>query len=48
MQDLEVYGSYLAIYVANAAYVRFINVGAQISGPSDSVDTTPSGCNRTN
>jgi hypothetical protein len=48
MQDLEVYGNYLAIYVANAAYVRFINVGAQIEGASDSVDTSPGGCNRTN
>lgn len=58
VQDLTFNGRTLAVYIAGAAVVRFINVGAQIStmgsqnpcpGPScDTVNTTAEGCNRTN
>lgn len=50
VQDLTFNGGTLAVYIANAAVVRFVNVGAQITEMGtgiDKVDSTAEGCNRT-
>ena len=47
VQDLVFYGDTIAIYIANAAIVRFVNVGAQIESDADHVDASVEGCNRT-
>eukprot|EP01052_Picozoa_sp_SAG31_P054120 SAG31_NODE_14229_length_819_cov_1.554167_1_plen_236_part_10 len=49
VQDITFNGGTLAIYIANAAVVRFVNVGAQITEMGtgiDKVDSTTEGCNR--
>lgn len=50
VQDITFNGGTIAVYIANAAVVRFVNVGAQISRMGtgiDSVNSTVEGCNRT-
>jgi hypothetical protein len=48
LENFDIEGETLAIYISNAALVRFINVGAQINTDSDDVDASVDGCNRTN
>ena len=50
VQDITFNGATLAVYIANAAVVRFVNVGAQIEAMGngiDHVDASVAGCNRT-
>lgn len=50
VSDLTFNGGTLAVYVANAAIVRFVNVGAQITEMGtgiDRVNSTIEGCKRT-
>ena len=48
LENFDIEGETLAIYISNAALVRFVNVGAQINQDSDQVNATVEGCNRTN
>eukprot|EP01047_Picozoa_sp_COSAG01_P030144 COSAG01_NODE_2091_length_8453_cov_19.448049_8_plen_441_part_00 len=50
VSDLTFNGGTLAVYIANAAIVRFVNVGAQITRMGsgiDKVDSSAEGCRRT-
>ena len=47
IQDLAFHGQITAVYIGDAAGIRFVNVGAEAGGDADGVNATVEGCNAT-